>query len=71
MLASWVLPSKSLPAVNLAHTPPESCRGLTPGVGGDPKVILFVTFVDWAKKKNCDAHRTKDGKTDVIVEIVM
>ena len=22
----------------------------TPGVGGDPKVILLVSFVDWAKK---------------------
>ena len=24
------------------------------GSGGDPKMILLVTFVDWAKKKVCD-----------------
>ena len=26
-------------------------RGQPRGSGGDPKVILLVTFVDWAKKK--------------------
>ena len=41
--------------------PPEGLRALgvgvlglggrPRGVGGDPKVILLATFVDWAKKK--------------------
>ena len=37
--------------------------------GGDPKVILFVTFVDWTKLKFCDAWT--NGQTDVSVEIVI
>ena len=40
------LPREILPTINLAHAPP----GLRQGSGVDPKVILFVRFVDWAKK---------------------
>ena len=46
------------------------------GWGGDPKVILLVSFVDWVKK-NCDAHtdeqmdRRTYGQTNVSVEIVI
>ena len=53
MAALRALPSESLPVVNLACAPP----GLHCGSGDDPKVILLVTFVNWARK-NCDAGRT-------------
>ena len=33
-------------------------------VGGDPKVILLVTFVDWAKKIFCDERDVTDIWTD-------
>ena len=46
---SLALPSESLPVVSLARIPPGLRRGSTPGLRGDPKVILLVTFVDWAK----------------------
>ena len=38
--------------------------GVNPGAGsgGDPKVMLLVTFVDLAKKKFCDG--LTDGQTN-------
>ena len=55
--------------------------GVDPGIGGDLKVILLVTFVDGAKKNFCDertnerisdiGHLTPYGQTGVSVEIVM
>ena len=59
--ASRALPSK----VNLARTSPGLCWGLTLGVGGAPKVILFVLFVNWAKKIVTNGHTngTMDGQT--------
>ncbi len=53
-------PSESLPAL-----PPRSHQGSTPGVGGDPTVILLVTFVDLVKKivTNVRMHEQMDRQT--------
>ena len=40
----------------ILNCPANNCAG----VGSDPKVILFVTFVDWAKKKF-----VTDGRKDI------
>ena len=51
------LSSESLPAVNLAHAPQDYA-------GGDPMVILLVTFVDWVKKIFVTDARTDARKMD-------
>ena len=53
MPASQTLPSESLAAVNLVRAPP--------GVGGDHKVILLVTFDDWANNVYI-AYESRDPK---------
>ena len=45
MPALRALPSKSLPAL-----PQDYGKGRPRGSGGDPEVILLLTFVDWVKK---------------------
>ncbi len=52
--------------------PRDYAGGRPRGVGGDPKVILFATFVDWAEKFFVThAGLTDAGQTDVSVEIVI
>ena len=47
------------------------------GSGGDPKLILLVTFVDWAKiflwhtNERTDGRTVRYGQTDELVEIVI
>ena len=53
----------------LAHAPLGPCHAR--GLEGDPKVILLVTFVDWAKRFFFVTERlTQDGHTDMTVKIV-
>ena len=47
--------SEILSAVNFAYAPLGLFWGSMLGIGGDPKVMLLVTFIDLAKK-NCDAR---------------
>ena len=48
----WKVPtSQALPSERLPALPRNYAGGRPQGSGGDPKVILLVTFVDLAKKK--------------------
>ena len=42
----------------------------TPGIMGDSKVILLITFVDLVKKKSVMDEGLTEGQTDVLVKIV-
>ena len=58
------LPSESLSAL------PGITLGSASGSVGDPE--WRATFVDWGKKKIVtNEHRTPEGQTDMIVEIVI
>ena len=54
----WTLLSESLPAL-----PWDYAVGQPRGLGGDPKVILLVTFVDWGGGGELFLRIT-DGWTD-------
>ena len=62
MPAKRALPSESSPTL-----PQDYAGGQHRGSGGDPKMILLVTFIDWAKLIFCDArtHERTHGQTDM------